>query len=221
MIDAKVVAIFLPKNPSYDAVASALALKLSLEQSGKSATVTCPDPMTVEFNRLVGVDSITSNFASRNLIITFPGQTEIVDKVSYNVDNGELQLIITPKSNTSGIDHSRLKFISGNIQADLIILLGSASLPDDYKNTKYISFTDLPLCQAVTNFLQANDLPFNSDIASNLLSGLEKSTSETVAFLTQAGAKRQDVYTPDKEVPGSVPSPDWFEPKVYSGTTLS
>ena len=118
------VAILLPKNPSYDSVAAALSLKLSLDQFGKPASVSCSDPITVEFHRLVGADTITSNFGSRNLIITFPGQTEIVDKISYHLDDrGELNLVVTPKPNTPGIDHRKLNFISGGAQADLIILL--------------------------------------------------------------------------------------------------
>src|SRR3989344_7924440 len=98
------LALLLPQNPKLDAVSSALSLKLVLEQMGKSALVVCQDAMTVEFNRLVGIDTVTHSFGGRNLVISFPGQTEAVDKVSYAVEQGELQLVITPKSGTSGID---------------------------------------------------------------------------------------------------------------------
>ncbi len=130
MEPARHVSILLPQNPSFDAVAAALGLKLSLESSGKLVQVACPDPMVVEFNRLVGVDSITTTFGTRNLVISFPDQTEAVDKVSYNLENGELQLVITPKPEAPELDHRRLKFISGAGKTDLIVLVAVDQITD-------------------------------------------------------------------------------------------
>ena len=90
---ARSVSILLPQNPDYDTVASGLALRLVLESVGRSATVVCPDQMTVEFNRLVGVNTITSSWSSRDLLIGFADQTDHVDKISYNLEEGELRLV--------------------------------------------------------------------------------------------------------------------------------
>ena len=230
------VAILLPKNPSYDSVAAALSLKLSLDQFGKPASVSCSDPITVEFHRLVGADTITSNFGSRNLIITFPGQTEIVDKSSYHLDDrGELNLVVTPKPNTPGIDHRKLNFISGGAQADLIILISGAEIPEVFAQTKQFSLSG---SEEVAKLLETLKLPISNDAASNLLAGVEKSTSnfttnvtadtfEVAAILMRHGARRHDVYTPqsDNRPPTTEapvdPSPDWYTPKVFSGTTVS
>lgn len=260
------VAILLPKNPSYDLVAAALALKLSLEGSAKNPIVSCPDPMTVEFHRLVGADTVTSNFGSRNLVITFPGQTELVDKISYNVENGELQLVVTPKINTPGIDYRRLKFVSAGAQADLVILVGVHDLTDMgqiyldakefLKSVRQYSISDLPASEAVTHLIGGAQLPLDADAASNLLSGLQKATNyfqdstvsadtfEAAALLLRRGARRHEVYAPAQVPPGGIPQPtspaasssptpvvtaddvtnppsDWYEPKVYRGTSLS
>ncbi|KKU03065.1 MAG: hypothetical protein UX99_C0013G0022 [Candidatus Amesbacteria bacterium GW2011_GWB1_47_26] len=234
---ARSVAILLPQNPGYDAVAAALALKLSLDQFGKPASVTCADPMTVEFHRLVGADTVISNFGSRNLVITFPGQTEIVDKVSYHLDDrGELNLVITPKPNTPGLDHRKLNFISGGAQADLIILVAGAEVPEVFAQTKHFSLAG---SEEVTRLLETLKLPISNDAASNLLAGLEKSTSnftanvtadtfEIAAVLMRQGARRHDGFTPEpsnsqitnNQEPTN-PSPDWYTPKVFSGTTVS
>ena len=229
------VAILLPKNPEIDAVAAALSLKLSLDQFGKSAYVSCADPMTVEFHRLVGADTVISNFGSRNLVITFPGQTEIVDKVSYHLDDrGELNLVITPKPNTPGIDHRKLNFISGGAQADLIILVAGAETPEVFAQTKQFFISG---SEEVARLLETLKLPVSNDAASNLLAGIEKSTSnftanvtadtfEIAAALMRHGARRHDVYTPpvstmNSEPTNPEPSPDWYSPKVFSGTTVS
>ncbi len=229
------VVILLPKNPELDAVAAALSLKLSLDQFGKSASVSCADPMTVEFHRLVGADTVISNFGSRNLVITFPGQTEIVDKVSYHLDDrGELNLVITPKPNTPGIDHRKLNFISGGAQADLIILVAGAETPEVFAQTKQFFISG---SEEVARLLETLKLPVSNDAASNLLAGIEKSTSnftanvtadtfEIAAALMRHGARRHDVYTPpvstmNSEPTNPEPSPDWYSPKVFSGTTVS
>jgi hypothetical protein len=252
---ARSVAILLPRNPSIDGAAAALALKLSLEQSGKTVFIAAPDPVTVEFNRLVGVNTITQDFGKRDLVISFPGQTEMVDKVSYNVDRGELQLVVTPKAGTPGLDPSKLKFIAGGQQADLLILIGTDNLQDlgqIYDEAKE-NLTSIPmypitgnhLSHQVLQIMKSLKLPLNGDIASNLLSGLEHSTSmyqtpdvtpeifETAALLMRQGARRNDVYSPSEVVPGSIPTSDdsqqvapqpqedWYEPKVYRGTNLS
>ncbi len=248
---ARSIAILLPKNPSYDSVAAALALKISLDASGKSATVSCPDPLTVEFHRLVGASSITSNFGSRNLVISFPDQTESVDKVSYNLDDhGILQLIVTPKPGSAGLDHRRLKFVSGGAQADLVILVGVADLSD--LGQIYIDSKDLlaqvPQFQVsgseeVTHLLTSLSLPVSADAASNLFTGLQKitrnfqaesvtaDTFEAAAILMRHGAHHIDVASPSDFPEGSIPTPppnadqpptrDWYAPKVYKGTTVS
>src|SRR3989338_7156248 len=121
---ARLVSVLLPQNPSYDSVASGLALKLSLESLGKSVAAACPDSMTVEFNRLVGVDTITTSITNRDLLITFADQTEHVDKVSYNLEGGQLQLVVTSKPGSPHLDHTRLRFVSGSGKSDLHILVG-------------------------------------------------------------------------------------------------
>lgn len=228
------VAVLLPKNPSFDAVAAALSLKLSLDQAGFPTTVACPEALTVEFHRLVGADSVSSHFGS-NLVITFPGQTEIVDKVSYNLDDkGELNLVITPKPGTQGIDYKRLNFISGGSQADLAIVFPGAEIPEILAQTKQFALTGSEDAAIVLETLK---LPISSDAASNLLAGVEKATTnftqnttvdtfEVAAVLMRHGARRHDTVEASSYPPGSIPtnhepSPDWYAPKVFSGTTVS
>lgn len=245
------IAILLPKNPGFDAVAAALSLKLGLEQIHKSAQVSCPDPMTVEFHRLVGADSVTNNFGSRNLVILFPGQTEIVDKVSYNIENGTLQLVVTPKTGATGLDYHKLQFVSGGAQADLVIMVGVKD-PTDLGQI-YLDAKDIlpkinqyrldgpSLSEVTTQILTSLTIPISSDIASNLLLGLELSTDhyqasfvsadtfETAAILLRSGAKRADVAAPSSFPAGSIPTDqlippptdDWYEPKIYRGTTTA
>lgn len=257
------IAIFLPANPNFDVTASALSLKLSLEASGKTVSLICVTPMTVEVNRLVGVDTISHSFGGRNLVISFPGQTEMVDKVSYNVDNGELQLVITPKAEAPAFDPARLKFISGGVKADLVILVGVRDLSqlgniydeikDQLVNLKLVylnedfDYAAVCLSEIMGNLLKNQALPVSSDTATNLMQGLShgsknfsspkltKLTFELAAWLMGQGARPQEEISasdfPNGSIPGQLPidqplpqaqpDPDWYEPKIYRGTTVS
>lgn len=251
------VAVLLPQNPQFDAVAAALAVKLALDKAGRKTVVACADPMTVEVHRLVGANTVALEFGNRNLIISFPGQTESVDKISYNVEAGELQLVVTPKTGVI-LDHTKLKFIPSSAGADIIIMVGVRDLADLgelYSKSKDVIdsaeqfwIDSQVLSQEATKLIQQLRLPVDGDIASNLLSGLELSTNhyqsptvsadtfESAAFLMRQGAHRHDTASAAQYPAGSIPTataipatdeapaqpePDWYEPKIYRGTSVS
>lgn len=251
------LAILLSQNPTFDAVAAALSLRLSLEKANRKTSVACADPMTVEFHRLVGANSVSTDFGSRNLVISFPGQTEAVDKVSYNVEAGELQLVITPKA-TATLDYTKLKFVPGTTATDMVVLVGVRDLADlgkIYANSKDIIDTadqfwldGQVLCQTVVQLIQQLHLPTDNDAVSNLLAGLQQATNnyqsplvsadtfEVAAWLMRQGASHHEVATPSQFPAGSIPvnqepanqlttlttpDPDWYEPKIYRGTSVS
>lgn len=242
---SKNIALLLPAVPSFDFVASALALKLSLELASKTVNVICPDPMTVDFNRLVGINTVSGVFGSRNLIITLPGQTDLVDKVSYNVDSGELELVIVPKEGAV-LDPKNLKVTPGMATPDLAILIGITDLSqtkfgEALANVKLVYFNDTLdpsascLSELTANLIKAQELPVNPDIATNLMQGLTKSTNgftsskitkntfELAAWLMDKGSRHQDEISATSFPTGAIPTaePDWYEPKIYKGTTLS
>lgn len=200
---AKHISILLPQKPNFDNVAGSLGLKLGLDSAGKNTRVVCATPMVVEFNRLVGVDAIHPTFGSRNLIISFPGQTQHVDQVNYNLEKGDLQLVITPKSEAPDLDHRRLKFTPSTQKPDLIITFGVTDLRDlgpiheqvkpHLEKTTIISVSHIPHHQPFTNYqihdyeaaslseiaahiIDSLGLSFDPDSATNLLAGLEKAT---------------------------------------------
>lgn len=200
---AKSVSILLTKNPSYDAVAAGLACKLALDNAGKITQIACETPMTVEFNRLIGVDTIDTTVGSRNLVISFHDQTEFVDKVSYNIDEGELRLLITPKSTAPDLDHRRLRFIPGRSISDLIIVIDADRLDhlgqiyvgakDAITKAKIISINHRPptdgytthqvydpqsssLSEIMAKCIQSLNLNLHADVATNLLAGLQNHT---------------------------------------------
>ncbi len=250
------VAVLLPQNPNFDDVAAALALKLALDKAGRKTAVACVDPMTVEVHRLVAANTVTAEFGNRNLIIAFPGQTEAVDKISYNVEGGELQLVVTPKSGVI-LDHTKLKFVPSSAGADIVIMVGVRELADlgelyskskdVIDNAEQFWLDGQILSQEATKLIQHLRLPVDPDVASNLLAGIEQITNhyqspvvsadtfEAAAFLMRQGAHRHDPALASQYPAGSIPTtqpqdqaqvqaqpePDWYEPKIYRGTSVS
>src|SRR3989344_3035726 len=91
---ARLVSVLLPQNPSYDSVASGLALKLSLESLGKSVAAACPDSMTVEFNPLVGVDTLTTSKADSCSWWLLPNPARLISTTPRSVlSPGQASLI--------------------------------------------------------------------------------------------------------------------------------
>jgi len=91
--------------------------------------------------------------------------------------------------------------------------------------------------EIVANMIKTLGLPIDEDIGTNLLLGLKKATQdfqspkvgpltfEMAAFSSGVGGRREPVLPqagPRVEKPKEKkPSPDWFEPKIYRGTSIS
>lgn len=253
---ARQVVILLPQNPHYDVVAAGLALKLAIDSPDKTITIACADPMTVEFNRLVGVDTVTSTFGTGNFIIAFADQTEVVDKVSYNLDKGELQLVITPKKDAPPLDHRKLRFVPGTVSADLVITVSVENLFDLgpmyhdtrplFSSAQVVSITKNPPAEGYTpnalydpeassiselmaHLIDASGLNLHTDVATNLLSGLEKatdffrsphvshSTFEVAGHLVRKGARRHHDAISSTDFPaGSIPTQPYTQPQTQT-----
>ena len=128
--DAQSVVILLPKHPLLEYVASALALGLSLERSGKNVEIACPSDMLVEANRLVGVQRIKTKLTGKNLVMSFDYVKDAIEKVSYNVDNGKFNLVVVPKNGHSPLDHNSVSYSYTGMSGEIVILIGTRDIQD-------------------------------------------------------------------------------------------
>ena len=132
LASAKAILILLPQNPQLDAVAAGLALYLSLAQSGRQVNVGCASQMTVEFNRLYGVDKISPQIGNQNLVISFDYPEDSLEKVAYDKDpaNQKFRLTIEPKPGQTPPDANSVEFSYSGASADLIFVVGAGKLTD-------------------------------------------------------------------------------------------
>ena len=127
---AQTVLLTMPADPSQDIVASALALYLSLKQSGKNITISTSTLPIVRDSHIVGLDKITTEVGGNNLVITLDVPESSIDKVTSNTEGGHLNLIINPAKGVTPITKDNVKFSFSGAAADLVMVLGAADLKD-------------------------------------------------------------------------------------------
>lgn len=194
------ILVLLPTKPYFDQVAAGLALYLSLHDK-KEVAISCPSPMTVGFNRIIGVNKITSELGSKNLTIKFRGyDANNIEKVSYDIVNGEFNLTVVPKAGLTAPRKEQIDLGFSGISADLVILIGGAN--DSHfpilestelasakiahvgnrvlsSNREVMSFAKpgATTSELVANLIKDNNLSLDADTATNLVMGVEEGTS--------------------------------------------
>ncbi len=198
---AQTVLLSIPTNPSQDVVASALALYLSIKQSGKTVSIVASSASVVRDSHLVGLDKITEDVGGTNLVITLDVPENIIDKVTSNTEGGHLNLIIAPAKGAAPLTAQNVKFGYSGAAADLVMVIGAADLKDIgslaekelelFKTERIanisnqvgsfgaINITDPSSSNSelVTALLKELALPLDVDIANNLMQGIESATS--------------------------------------------
>lgn len=189
------ILVLLPKDPHLDQVASGLSLYLALKDK-KNVTVTCPTPMIVEFNRLVGVNKITSESENKNLEITFNDyKADDVERVSWDIEGSNFKLIVIPNPGVLAPKKEQIQLSYSGFSADTIVLVGGGR-KEDYpmllkKDTQALNLVhignripEIPgilsfakpassLAELVYYLIKEAEISVNEDIASNLLAGIE------------------------------------------------
>lgn len=256
--------VVVPSSPSFDQVASGLALYLALLKAGKQATILSPEAMTVEFSHLVGVDKIGDKMPSGDLVLTINAPMDNIEKVSSTDENGKLNLTIRPKPGMAPIKPEDIAFCQVGQVPEIIFIVEARrldSLGAIYQGNESL-FKEKPVVnishyqkaepfgtvnvidpaapcasEIVVGLVEKLGLVIDEDIATNLLLGLRNGTAnfqalgvnpetfEAAALCLRWGAGKATLPVRQGNERGTpppteVPSPDWFEPKIYKGSTL-
>jgi hypothetical protein len=248
---ARSILIVLPKKPYFDQVAAGLSLYLTL-LGKKEVDIVCPNPMLVEFNRLVGVDKVKSELGNKNLVIRIANyKASDIERVSSEVKNEELYLTVIPQPGVNPPLEDQVVVSHSGVSADLIVLIGGAdqthfpmltsedlvNLPKIHIGLRPLSLTQglsvisfvkpaSSVSEIVADLIKEAELEVDSDIASNLIAGIEMgsnhymsggvsaNTFQLIADLMRLGGKRLP-QLPKKDYPqGSIPIPQSFQQTV-------
>jgi len=204
--------IFLPSNPSVDAVASATSLYLALVKMGKSMSIVCSTPVKLD---LIAEDKISSQIGAggENLVISFPYTEGSIDKVDYNIQGSFFNLVVVPRQGYTKINPNQVKYTYTGAQVDAVIVidapnlnsLGSAYTDNqnqfqgkdiinidrhltnaNYGTVNYINKTASSISEMIIKLMQNIQLQLDKDIATNLYSGIAASTNNFTSYSVNA-----------------------------------
>lgn len=198
------IGITVGKNPGVDEMGSALALYLSLQKLGKSVSIACETAPIVEISSLVGIDHVKTSFdsgKSGDLIVSFPYKEGEIEKISYTLEDGFLNILVIAGKLGLSFDQKDIRYKRGDATQGVVFTIGTPRLSDlaklfdlqDLKDTRIINidnkaenqgYGDIVLVS--TNFSSVSEqvasvifslgLKMDVDIAQNLLSGINSAT---------------------------------------------
>ncbi len=207
------VAIAVGKNPSVDDMGAALSLYLSCKAQGKKATIAGETEPIVELSSLVGIDKVKSFFSGQggDLVVSFPYNEGEIEKVSYTLENGSLNIIVKAGALGLSFEEKDVQYKRGNTTPSLLFIVGTPRLsdlgnlfdPQTLKDTTIVNidnkienqgFGDVVIVstnassvsEQVANLLSALRFPLDIDVAQNLISGISFATENFQSPKTSA-----------------------------------
>lgn len=178
-----IYSIVLPANPTPDAVSAAVALYLALIKIGKSASIACSTPVDPALG-IIGADKIQKELVASgdNLVVSFPYEDGAIDKITYNIEGNQFNLVIAPKEGKPRLESNNVKYSYKGGKGEVIFTIDApslASLGDIYMNQKDM-FTGVEIINVDRHLTNGN---FGSI---NLVEKQRSSTSELVFALLNA-----------------------------------
>ncbi len=198
------IGIVVGKNPNTDAMGAALALYLSLQASGKKVFIASATQPIVELSNLVGIDKVKDSFEGEggDLIVSFPYKEGEIDKVSYTLEEGFLNIVVKPgelglsfteqdviyrrKGQYPGLiftvgvprisDLSSVFDISA-LKDTQIINIDNGAENQGYGDVVIIDLNSSSVSEQVTKLIVSLGFEIDLDVAQNLFSGIAQGTS--------------------------------------------
>ncbi|MDD3679658.1 MAG: hypothetical protein PHX72_02295 [Candidatus Shapirobacteria bacterium] len=200
------IEILLPEKPKLDQVAAASALSDSLNKSGKKTQIFCPQALSVEFSRVIGVNRIANRVEGRNFVIDINYPLRNIEKINWDDQEEErVSLIIEPKTSAPLINSDMVTFKKSNGEIKNVIALGFSSREEltgaikslgsrslleslDLVNVninsneffgqiKLIDNEALSFSEIIVGIIEGLSLSLGIEAANNLLLGLQAATN--------------------------------------------
>ncbi len=203
------IGVIVGSNPSVDKMAAGLGLYLTLKKMGKEVIVACPTNPIVAVSNLVGIDKVQKTLGTTteggDLVVAFPYKEGEIEKVSYTLENGALNIVVKAGEKGLSFSQSDVTFTrSGGSIPTLLFFVGVPHLSDvaalyqpgaqqvtvvnldnDVQNEKY---GDMPIIdmrwssvsEQIADFvtLLEPQVEIDRDIAQNLLDGITFATND-------------------------------------------
>ena len=198
------IAIAVGKNADVDDMAGALTLYLAFKKLGKNPVIVSATQPLVEHSNLVGIDKVSPQLGNGNgdLTVSFPYREGEIEKVSYTIDNGFLNIVVKAGQNGLTFEQQDVRFARGGSVPSALFIIGTPRLsdlgdlfnPESLKNTKIVNidnkqenqgYGDVTLVsqssssvsEVVGEMLLTLSIDLDQDSAQNLLIGIMQETA--------------------------------------------
>lgn len=205
--------IIIPPNSSIDALCSALSFYFALEKMGKGCAVIFTGKINDQ--NIIGLEKVKDNLSVNgdNLVISFPYNEGAIDKVDYQIQDQNFNLVIVPRQGYPKIDPSQVKFSYTGGNFDFIIVIDSPTLNNlgeiyqnnqnqfigkeiinidrhltnnNYGTINLINKTASSISEIVFKVIESLEIMIDKDIATNLYYGLVSATNNFSSYSTNA-----------------------------------
>lgn len=198
------IGVAVGQNPSVDEMAAALSVYLYLNSLGKKVSIASPTQPLVEVSTLVGINKVKTALDGDggDLIVSFPYSENEIQKVSYTIENGFLNIVVKAGENGLTFTENDVKYTRGGGVPTLLFVVGTPRLSDlgqlfdteALKDTIIINidnkqdnqgFGDVVLVSSnyssvseeVAQLISYLEPAMDGDIAQNLMLGISDATS--------------------------------------------
>ena len=114
--------LIVPGRPDGDSIGSALSLLMVFKKLNKNVSVAVMEPVGQAYRFLPDVSEVSNTVSgTRDFIITLDSPNTETDKLSYNFDDGKLNIIIAPKKGQYKPEDVTCR--QGDFKYDLVITL--------------------------------------------------------------------------------------------------
>lgn len=210
---AKNALVICGSEATFDQVASGIALAEGLREKGAEVSFLMPSTHVLDQYDLELGEIIKTQLGNRDLLISFPYQPELVEKVSYHIDETTQRfcLVVKPQAGFKPLNSQQVEFEYVGAQADIIFLVGVHNLEN--LEQLYFGYEQLfqtvPLVtlhtfepsigtlkfdlsgtscmsESVTTLLTRIGLPLSAGAATNLLAAVEVATDNFKSYAATA-----------------------------------
>jgi len=210
---ANTIGVVVGQEPTVDEMAAGLSWYLMLNAVNKKTVIATPKDPIVEVSSLVGIDKVQTSFGGNagDLVVSFPYAEGSIDKVSYTLENEQLNIIVKAGDNGIAFNEKDVKYTRGSGKIDLLFVIGTAQVSSieslvnndivrgakvvniDNKSSNqkfgdilYVAPTASSVCELVGDIALALGLRIDQDVAQNLMNGLTQATNNFQSEKTSA-----------------------------------
>ncbi len=127
LISAAKSAFIVVPQLNIDSIGSALALALLLKKSNITTRVFCPQKTDTNYTKLSGLELLTDIYSQNDLIVTLDYPLDQIEKVTYNQDNGKLNLVVQTKDGSTKVADDQIIISNQSSSSDLNFIFGDES----------------------------------------------------------------------------------------------